>query len=146
LCSQLPQQLNDQVQNATPGSAGQTSESAVPGCTEVSNATCAGEVQESTGNSPPSLSELATRQAQAEVLELKTNERRAWAECPQEPSTPTNFCDDPTPLEASLVATSGTGQKHQSSSDSGGEDSAKENKECISSGGEKAKNPKKKGK
>ena len=94
--------------------------------------------------SPPSLVELATREAEFDLALSRNGERRAWAECPMEPATPPNFCDDPTPQEALLVATAAS-NKHQTSSDSGGEDSAKENKENVSSANDKSKNLRKKG-
>lgn len=153
------QHSDDQMKNVTPTNEVQTCQQTAPDSSEVIktattnsavSACASGEVTlpasgKGKGNSPLSLSELATLQAEAELAGPKSNERRAWAECPLEQSTPTNFCDDPTPLEASMVATTGTGQKHHTSSDSGGEDSSKENKECISTAGEKTKNPKKKG-
>jgi len=92
--------------------------------------------------SPPSLVELATQEAELDLTLSRTGERRAWAECPMEPVT--SLCDDPTPHEALLVATAAS-NRHQMSSDSGGEDSAKENKENVTSLDDKSKNLRKKG-
>ena len=84
-----------------------------------------------------SVAEFAAQKTECETAMPNVGEHRAWADCPQDFDTAVNFCDDPTPQEALLVSTA---QRHQGSSDSGGEE---ENKENVTNS---VKNGRKKGK
>ena len=91
---------------------------------------------------PSSLVDLATR-----CVSAGAEKRRAWADMPIEPtavqaSSGPCYDLDPTPQEAAAAAAA---VQKPTSSDSGGEDSAKENKETPSDRSDNGKGAKKKG-
>jgi len=96
---------------------------------------------------PPSLADLATQC----VSSQGTVKRRAWADSPMEPAAlqaSSGLCYelDPTPQEAAAAAAVAASVSHKPlSSDSGGEDSAKENKEMPTDRSDSGKGAKKKG-
>jgi len=98
--------------------------------------------------SPPSLVDLATQC----VSSGGTVKCRAWADSPMEPTAPHAsggpcYELDPTPQEAAAAAASAAASalRKPVSSDSGGEDSAKENKETPTERSGSGKGSKKKG-
>jgi len=105
-------------------------------------------VDATTMTNPPSLVDLAT---QCVSTSTSTVQRRAWADSPMEPSAvhgSSSACYelDPTPQEAAAAAAVATTASHKlPSSDSGGEDSAKENKESAADRSDNGKGAKKKG-
>jgi len=98
---------------------------------------------------PSSLVDLATQCVSID----RTAKRQAWADSPMEPVAVNAFSGlcyelDPTPQEAAAAAAAAAAASHKPlSSDSGGEDSAKENKESLTltDGSDSAKGAKKKG-
>ena len=97
---------------------------------------------------PPSLVDLATQC----VSGGSAVKRRAWADAPMEPTAlhaSSGLCYelDPTPQEAAAAAAAAAASASQKpvSSDSGGEDSAKENKETPADRSDNGQGTKKKG-
>ena len=98
---------------------------------------------------PPSLVDLATQCVSGGSSAVK---RRAWADAPMEPAAlhaSSGLCYelDPTPQEAAAAAAAAAASASQRpvSSDSGGEDSAKENKETLADRSDNGQGTKKKG-